>query len=366
MIKHFFFTPILDYKSGWDTLTFNYIKEFDKKNIVVLCNKKNSKYKYDQYNVLHKPLDYIRNPFLVFLDYFKIKKIFVKYKNYKKYSHFTVEPYSLLLPLISKFFVSNIYYAIGTYSLELKKSIKTNILFYFARKKFNKIIFFSSFTKSNVEKFVDFSWSKTKKIINPIIYLKDNFKKKGKFSKKTILCVGEIKYRKGYHHLINALSVLNNKYKKKFNLILIGKINDQDYKDQLNKLIIKNNLNKNIQFKNNVSVKKIKDYYIKSHIFVLLSKKSGNHFEGFGIVYLEALFYGLPVIISNESGAKDLKKIDKSLKIVSPDNSHNVANEIINALNNKKYKNTKINKKILFNHCKSNKIKLSNFYDKLK
>ena len=142
MIKHFFFITVLDYKSGWDTLSFNYIKEFNKENIVVICNKKNPKYDYEQFDILHKPLDYIKNPFLIFSDYLKIKKIFMRYNNYKKYSHFTVEPYSLLLPFISKFFITNIYYAIGTYSLELNKSIKTKILYYFAKKKFNKIIFF--------------------------------------------------------------------------------------------------------------------------------------------------------------------------------------------------------------------------------
>ena len=34
MIKHLFFTSKLDFRSGWGTLTINYINEFEKKK----CN----------------------------------------------------------------------------------------------------------------------------------------------------------------------------------------------------------------------------------------------------------------------------------------------------------------------------------------
>ena len=46
----------------------------------------------------------------------------------------------------------------------------------------------------------------------------------------------------------------------------------------------------------------------------MLSEKIGNHFEGFGIVYLEALSFGLPILVSKESGAKDLTNISKNIK----------------------------------------------------
>ena len=367
MIKHFFFTSRLDYKSGWGTLTINYLKEFDKNNIIVICNKRNLNHNYKQYNILHKPLEYLKNPFLILIDYFKLIKIIKKYKDHKIYSHFPVEPYSLILPLVSRFFISNIYYAIGTYSLELQKNIKTKLIFYFAKKNFNKIIYFSSFTKSNIEKNINFNFTKIKKIINPIIYLKDkkNFSNK-KFKKKTILSIGEIKPRKGYHLLINVLEKINNKFKKNYDLIIIGKSDNENYKNELKNIAKKYNLQKNIKFKNNVSEKKIKEYYRKSNIFVLLSKKLGNHFEGFGIVYLEALYYGLPIIVSKESGAKDLVKISKKIKVIQPENNSLIAEEIIKITNSKIYLNGKLNNKILHNHCKLNKIKLSNFYSKLK
>ena len=71
MVKHFFFVSTLDYKSGWGTLSINYLKELDIKNVIVFCNKKNSNLKFKQIEILSKPLDYLSNPLLLFFDYLK-------------------------------------------------------------------------------------------------------------------------------------------------------------------------------------------------------------------------------------------------------------------------------------------------------
>ena len=360
MIKHLFFTPRLDFKSGWGTLTLNYIKEFKRKNIIVLCSKKNSNYSYEQYDILREPLEYIKNPFLLFVDYFKIKKVLLRYHKDKIYSHFPVEPYSLFLPMLSKFFISNVYYAIGTYSLELQQNYRTKFFFETAKKKFKNVIFFSSFTKKNIEREIDFHSTKLKKIINPIIQTKKE-RPIRKFKKKTIICVGEIKPRKGYHHLIKVLAKINNYYGKDFNLILIGKSNNKNYQDKLNLLVKKNSLKNHVKFLRNVNEKKLKNYYKKSHIFTMLSTKSGNHFEGFGIVYLEALNYGLPILISMDSGARDLYITEKNIQILKPEKIDKIANEIIKTIKNNKL----MNFKILQKHNRKNHLKLKRFYKTL-
>ena len=40
MFKHFFFVSCLDYNSGWGTTTLNYLKLIDKKDVIVIYNKK--------------------------------------------------------------------------------------------------------------------------------------------------------------------------------------------------------------------------------------------------------------------------------------------------------------------------------------
>ncbi len=364
MIKHLFFTSKLDFRSGWGTLTINYINEFEKKNVIVFCNKKNSSFNYKQYEILREPLIYIKNPFLILIDYLKIKKILLKYYNYKIYSHFPVEPYCLFLPLLSKFFFSNIYYAIGTYSLELNQNFRTKYLFYLAKRKFQNIIFFSSFTRSNIETKIKFNCAKVKTVINPTIIL-NKIKKEKKFKKKTIICVGEIKPRKGYHYLIKVLARINRYHKKNFNLILIGKSNNINYQKKLDFLVKRNYQNKNVKFLTNVSEERLKFYFKKSHLFTMLSRKIGNHFEGFGIVYLEALNFGLPIIISKDSGAKDLINIKKSIKIFNPEKINKIAKEIIKVTNNTKLMSFNYNFNILKDHNNINKLKLRKFYKKL-
>jgi len=367
MTKHFFFTTRLDYKTGWGTNTINYLKEFDKENIVVICNKKNLKHNYNQYNILHQPSEYLKNPFLIFFDYLKLSKILRKYENYRLYSHFPVEPYSLILPFIKNFFISNIFYAIGTYTLELQSNIRTKLIFYFAKKSFDKVVFLSSFSKFNIENKINFNSTKTKIIINPIINLKKNKNLKiKKFNNKTILSVGEIKPRKGYHYLIEVLNIINNKFRKNYDLIIIGKSYNQNYLNELKNTIKKYKLEKNVKFKKNIDENKIKDFFKKSNIFVLLSKKIGNFFEGFGIVYLEAMHYGLPIIISKESGAKDLLKIDKKISAFKPDNINLISKKIIEITNNKKKNYTKLGNTVLKNHFYLNKNKFKNLYRKLK
>jgi glycosyltransferase involved in cell wall biosynthesis len=97
----------------------------------------------------------------------------------------------------------------------------------------------------------------------------------------------------------------------------------------------------------------------------MLSKKFGNHFEGFGIVYLEALFYGLPIIVSQESGARDLLKVSNKIKVFKPLETIKIASYILNLFKYQKKINPLTYRNILDKHFKINKLKLKKFYDKL-
>jgi glycosyltransferase involved in cell wall biosynthesis len=86
-------------------------------------------------------------------------------------------------------------------------------------------------------------------------------------------------------------------------------------------------------FTNNFYAIKVNDnelnkFYDSCNIFALLSNKSGYNFEGYGIVYLEALAKGKQVIISEESGGADIKKVNKKIFITEPDAYNNISNFI--------------------------------------
>lgn len=108
------------------------------------------------------------------------------------------------------------------------------------------------------------------------------------------LYVGQVTHRKGMHHLLNVFSKL--KYDNIF-LDIVGSINKfsnlyEKYKDC-----------KNICFYGSVLHSEVKKFLLKDDIFVFPSLT-----EGFSLACLEASSYGLPLIVSNNSGANDMIK----------------------------------------------------------
>jgi len=361
MFKHFFFVPSLDYKSGWGTTTLNYLKLFKKEDIIIFCNKKNNKIDFQQYELLSKPLDYLKNPFIIFKDYLKIINILKYNKNLKLYSHFPCEPYSLILFFCKSIFKKNIYYAQGSYTLVLLSNIKTKLIFNYLKKYFNIIIYSSSYTKKIIDKEEKFKFTEIKKIINPITYIKAKYKQKNKNKNKNIICVGHLSPRKGYEELIYVISRLKENFNEKINLYIVGANTNNLYKKKLKKIIFKLDLERQIKFFHKVDNKNLENLYLRSNLFILLAKKIQNYFEGFGIVYLEAIRFCLPIIISKESGAVDLLKYFKNFKAFNSKDSNNISKEVIRILNNKKF-DCKKNQLFLSKFCEDNEKKLKKIF----
>ncbi len=362
MAKHFFFVPRLDYKSGWGTTTLNYLKLLRREDVVVFCNKKNNKIDYEQYPLLGKPLDYLKNPLIIIKDYLKIRKILYNNKNYKLFSHFPCELYSLILFFCGSIFKKNIYYAQGSYTLVLLTSLKTKLIFNHLKKYFSIIIYSSYFTKKIIEKKEKFKLTKIKRVINPIISLKDRtITQKIKKNKNSIICVGHLSPRKGQEELIYLIGNIKKKFNTKVNLYIVGSKGDNSYKKKLEKIIFSLNIKNQIKFFHKIDDNKLRELYLKSNLFILLAKKIINYFEGFGIVYLEAIKYGLPIIISKESGAIELQNYFKNFKAFNPKDFDGISKEVIRKLNNKNL-NYKKNQLILLKFCNDNEKKLKKIY----
>jgi glycosyltransferase involved in cell wall biosynthesis len=367
MIKNIFFVEKLDYKTGWGSLTLSYLKKFNKKNVIIFCTKKNINYKFKQIAILPDVLKLIKNPFLVYFTFKKVKNVLINYKekNVKLISHFTVEPYVLLLAF-ENFFYKNIYYAIGSYSIVLKNNFRTKYIFKLAIKKINNLIYLSTYTKKKLFNIIYYKQIKKKTIINPILYEKKypryNFKK---YLKTTLVSVGMLKERKGYHNLIEVMNILINKYDQDIHLIIVGtKSLNSNYFNFLNCRIKDYNLEKFIEIKTNVDAAELEEIYKKSHMFILLSEDHNDYFEGFGIVYLEALSFNLPLVLSKSTGAIDLKNIDKSLIFFIPKDFERIARYIRDFFKRKiKYNNLKY-VKILESHNRLNDLKITNFCEK--
>ncbi len=122
--------------------------------------------------------------------------------------------------------------------------------------------------------------------------------------KPYILSVGALKPRKGFHNSIAAFGIVAKKIKN-LNYIIVGQAYDNSaYFENLKRIAETNNVKDRVIFKNSgIDDKELLEFYKNAELFVLTPVEINHHFEGFGIVYLEAAAAGLPVVASEKSGA---------------------------------------------------------------
>ena len=119
-----------------------------------------------------------------------------------------------------------------------------------------------------------------------------------------ILSIGAFKKRKGYEISLRAFAKVASDYPKK-KYILSGSMGNQAYLTELKELVRKLHLHEKVIFRFNVSMKELAGLYSNADFFVLTPVNVGGSFEGFGLVYLEAGFFGKPSIGTRNSGAED-------------------------------------------------------------
>jgi UDP-glucose:(heptosyl)LPS alpha-1,3-glucosyltransferase len=117
---------------------------------------------------------------------------------------------------------------------------------------------------------------------------------------------------KGLDDILLTLAQLK-KQNSKFKLIVAGKGNIKKYK----KMAKEAEISSNVIFTGVVSKDKLIDLYLAGDLYMMLSK-----FDTFGMVVLEAMAAGLPVMISSHVGAKDLVQEDKNGFIINNPSDH--------------------------------------------
>ena len=101
---------------------------------------------------------------------------------------------------------------------------------------------------------------------------------------------------KGYDKVLEALSAINRPHVK----YLVAGSYDEAEKKFLDDKVISLGLQNQVITAGFVSEADLAAYFMMSDIYVMPSSK-----EGFGIVFIEAMFYGLPVIAGNADGSVD-------------------------------------------------------------
>ncbi|MDE0199571.1 MAG: glycosyltransferase [Caldilineaceae bacterium] len=132
-----------------------------------------------------------------------------------------------------------------------------------------------------------------------------------------ILFVGNLIARKGLHHLITALSRLPQ---AGWLLDVVGDDEvDSGYTAALRRQIGAAGLENRIRLHGRVSDEALAQRYRAAHLLAVLS------YEGFGIVYLEAMAFGLPVLASVHGGAGEIVDSGVNGFLVEPADADGIA-----------------------------------------
>lgn len=155
------------------------------------------------------------------------------------------------------------------------------------------------------------------------------------------LFVGNVIKQKGVEELLTAFHQVKRETERRVKLVLIGSQRDANFISSIKPL-----MDEDVMLKGPMTQKELVKWYQASDVFVLPS-----HLEGFGLVALEAIASGTPVIASDVGGLTYLLK-DGAGHLVEPKNPKALADEMLHALSTPKeqYMNQEACEKILNLH----------------
>ena len=296
------------------------------------------------YNFKRSNLAKIQAPFFFLSELFSAIRIIRKEKIDVIHSHWLV-PQGLVGAICKKVFgiphVTTVHGAdINTIKkLEILSGKKSKILsgiFSFVLHNSDKINANSSYTKSIVLS-ID-GRVKNKIEIIPMGVDINRFKHEDDINIKEdfdaeylILSVGRLIDWKGTKYLITAMKEIIKKIPNA--KLVIGGIGPE--KENLEKLTEELKLKNNVIFTGYIEDIDLLKYYASSDIFVLPSINLNGHTETLGVVLLEAMACGTPVIGSNVGGIPDIIKDGYNGFLVSEKSPEDLADKIIELLSNK-------------------------------
>lgn len=127
---------------------------------------------------------------------------------------------------------------------------------------------------------------------------------------------------KGYEQMIIAIGKIRHTLPD-VKYMLAGKY-DEPEKIRIQQLIIAHKLEDHFILTGYISESELADHFLLADLFALPSKK-----EGFGIVFIEAMGFGLPVICGNADGSIDAVRNEEMGTAIDPDDVNELEQAIL-------------------------------------
>jgi glycosyltransferase involved in cell wall biosynthesis len=173
-------------------------------------------------------------------------------------------------------------------------------------RKMAHILAVSDYMKGAVVKAYDIDPGKVSVVPNGIEVVRDDVKRDFDYR---ILFVGNNFQGKGLPTLVDAVKILRNEFPS----IKVTVVGDDKALGFMKNLVSSYGLAGNFVFTGHVDHKHMKEYYKDADLFVLPSL-----IESFGLVFIEAMNYGLPVIGSDVGGIPEIIRDGKDGFVVKP------------------------------------------------
>ncbi|WP_462264901.1 glycosyltransferase family 4 protein [Mucilaginibacter sp.] len=175
-----------------------------------------------------------------------------------------------------------------------------------------RILCVSHFTQQQVQQLHQLPAGRTQVLNNaldPYMHLPDRLEKPDYLLQRygldaqhqllfTLTRLASTEQYKGYEQVIKAVAQLKDAYPQ-LRYMLAGQYDAAEEK-RITRLIETHNLQRHVIVTGFIADKELTDHFLLADLFVLPSKK-----EGFGLVFIEALACGLPVISGNADGSAD-------------------------------------------------------------
>lgn len=226
-----------------------------------------------------------------------------------------------------------------THGIEIWNPVKRRVLKML--RSCDRILAVSSYTRNRVIEVHKIDTQKCNVLNNcldpflelPVQSHKLDLRKRYGFSSKDIIIftltrISSDERYKGYDKVINALISLNVEFE---NLkYLIAGSYDKTEKARIDKQIKDGGLENKIVFTGYVKEEELASHFQMADMYVMPSKK-----EGFGLVFIEAMFYSLPVIAGNIDGSCDALMNGELGLLINPDNVEEIKEAIKKVILNK-------------------------------